>query len=112
MEAQVSESALKGYRTLAVARGPETGTPTLLGLVSLFDPPDAITRVTDAHDFCLCDGGVPCRQRRSEGRADQMARSYGGGLAFSIADHRCYCGSKGSHVLIRVTNAERWAKVK
>ena len=39
LEARVSESALKGYRTLAVARGPETGTPALLGLVTLYDPP-------------------------------------------------------------------------
>ena len=39
LEARVSESALKGYRTLAVARGAEKGTPVLLGLVTLFDPP-------------------------------------------------------------------------
>jgi magnesium-transporting ATPase (P-type) len=39
LEARVNESAAKGYRTLAVARGPETGTPALLGLVSLYDPP-------------------------------------------------------------------------
>src|SRR5450759_2461940 len=39
LEARVSESALKGYRTLAVARGPEAGTLTLLGLVTLYDTP-------------------------------------------------------------------------
>ncbi|MFZ3036449.1 MAG: plasma-membrane proton-efflux P-type ATPase [Rugosibacter sp.] len=39
LEMQVSEAALKGYRTLAVARGAEADTPTLLGLVALFDPP-------------------------------------------------------------------------
>ncbi len=39
MEARVSASAAKGYRTLAVARGPETGAPVLIGLVSLYDPP-------------------------------------------------------------------------
>jgi plasma-membrane proton-efflux P-type ATPase len=39
LEGPVSESAAKGYRTLAVARGPENGTPVLLGLVSLYDPP-------------------------------------------------------------------------
>ena len=39
LEARVSASAEKGYRTLAVARGPETGTPVLIGLVSLYDPP-------------------------------------------------------------------------
>ena len=38
LEARVSESALKGYRTLAAARGPETGVLTLVGLVTLYDP--------------------------------------------------------------------------
>ncbi len=41
LEARVAASAAKGYRTLAVARGPAQGTPALLGLVSLFDPPRA-----------------------------------------------------------------------
>ncbi len=43
LEASVAESAAKGYRTLAVARGSETGIPELVGLVTLYDPlrPDA-----------------------------------------------------------------------
>ncbi len=41
LEARVAESALKGYRTLAVARGPEAGGLALLGLVILYDPPRA-----------------------------------------------------------------------
>ena len=39
LEARVSDAAAKGYRTLAVARGAVTGAPTLIGLVTLFDPP-------------------------------------------------------------------------
>jgi len=39
LEEQARESALKGYRTLAVARGADTGAPGLLGLVNLYDPP-------------------------------------------------------------------------
>jgi H+-transporting ATPase len=39
LEARVSASAAKGYRTLAVARGPEAGPLIVLGLVSLYDPP-------------------------------------------------------------------------
>ncbi len=39
LDAQVNTAAVKGYRTLAVARGPEKGTPVLLGVVSLYDPP-------------------------------------------------------------------------
>jgi H+-transporting ATPase len=39
LDALVNTAAAKGYRTLAVARGPENGAPSLIGLVSLFDPP-------------------------------------------------------------------------
>jgi H+-transporting ATPase len=39
LEARTRDAAAKGYRTLAVARGPETGTPALVGLVTLYDPP-------------------------------------------------------------------------
>lgn len=39
LDAQVNASAAKGYRTLAVASGPDTGPPALIGLVSLHDPP-------------------------------------------------------------------------
>jgi H+-transporting ATPase len=58
LEARVSESAAKGYRTLAVARGPETGAPTLAGLVSLYDPPrpDAKKLIAELRDL-----GVPVK---------------------------------------------------
>ncbi len=39
LEARITDAAAKGYRTLAVARGPETGAATMVGLVSLYDPP-------------------------------------------------------------------------
>ena len=39
LEARVGESALKGSRTLEVGRGPDSGTPELIGLVTLYDPP-------------------------------------------------------------------------
>jgi H+-transporting ATPase len=53
LEARVSESALKGYRTLAVAHGPEAGIPGLVGLVTLYDPPrpDAKQLITELHDL-------------------------------------------------------------
>src|ERR1035437_8084002 len=53
LEARVSESALKGYRTLAVARGPEAGALTLLGLVTLYDSPraDAKQLIAALHDL-------------------------------------------------------------
>lgn len=39
LNARVNESALKGFRTLAVARGSEAGIPSLAGLITLNDPP-------------------------------------------------------------------------
>ena len=44
----------------------------------------AIALVADARDFRLCDVLVPCRERRREGRDDQMARSYGGSLKCAV----------------------------
>ncbi len=53
LEARVKASAAKGYRTLAVTRGPEAGTPTLVGLVSLYDPPrpEARQLIAELHDL-------------------------------------------------------------
>ena len=39
VETRATEAASRGYRTLAVSRGPEGGVPELIGLVSLYDPP-------------------------------------------------------------------------
>ena len=53
LEARVGEAALKGHRTLAVARGAETGTPELIGLVTLYDPPrpDAGQLIAELRDL-------------------------------------------------------------
>jgi H+-transporting ATPase len=58
LEARASASAAKGYRTLAVARGPVTGAPALIGLVSLVDPPrkDAKQLIAELQDL-----GVPVK---------------------------------------------------
>ncbi len=58
LEARASAAAAKGYRSLAVARGPETGTPVLLGLVSLYDPPRPDAKQLIATLFSL---GVPVK---------------------------------------------------
>jgi plasma-membrane proton-efflux P-type ATPase len=39
LKARGNESALKGFRTLAVARGTETGISSVVGLITLYDPP-------------------------------------------------------------------------
>ena len=58
LDERVSAAAAKGYRTLAVARGPEKSTPVLVGLVSLYDPPrpDAKQLIATLHDL-----GVPVK---------------------------------------------------
>ena len=58
LDARAGASAAKGYRTLAVARGPETGAPTLVGLVSLYDPPRPDAKQLIA---TLLDLGVPVK---------------------------------------------------
>src|ERR1017187_9685986 len=77
LEARVSESALKGYRTLAVARGPETGTPALLGLVALYDPPrpDAKQLISTLHDL-----GVPVKMLTGDALAVASEIGKGVGL--------------------------------
>jgi H+-transporting ATPase len=72
LEARASELALKGYRTLAVARGPETGTPVMLGLVALYDPPrtDALQLIDQLRDL-----GVPVKMLT--GDALPVAREIG-----------------------------------
>ena len=56
LEVRVNAAAAKGHRMLAVARGPETGALTLVGLVSLYDPPRPAARqlIATLHEL-----GVP-----------------------------------------------------
>lgn len=77
LEARVSESAAKGYRTLAVARGPEAGKPGLVGLVTLYDPPrpDARQLITELHDL-----GVPVKMLTGDSLAVACEIGKGVGL--------------------------------
>src|SRR5471032_889716 len=76
LEARVSASALKGYRTLAVARGPETGALALIGLVTLYDPPRPDARQLIA---ALRDLGVPVEMLTGDALAvaSEIARGVG-----------------------------------
>ena len=53
LEARVTEFASRGYRTLAVARGPEGSDPKIIGLVALYDPPrpDAVRLLAALRDL-------------------------------------------------------------
>src|SRR5207344_1422240 len=76
LEARVSEAALKGYRTLAVARGPESGAPALVGLVTLYDPPrpDAKQLIASLRDL-----GIAVKMLTGDALAvaSEIARSVG-----------------------------------
>jgi len=75
VEAGISAAAAKGYRTLAVARGQETGTPSLLGVVSLYDPPRPDAKGLIA---ALLGLGVPVKMLT--GDALPVAREIGAGV--------------------------------
>ena len=77
LEVRVSESARKGYRTLAVARGPETGDLALLGLVMLYDPPRPEARQLIA---ALHDLGVPVKMLSGDALAVASEIAHGVGL--------------------------------
>lgn len=76
LEARAGDSASKGYRTLAVAGGPETGSPVMLGLVSLYDPPRP-----DAKQLigALRDLGIPVKMLTGDALAvaSEIARGVG-----------------------------------
>jgi magnesium-transporting ATPase (P-type) len=77
LEVRVRESALKGYRTLAVARGPEAGAPGLVGLVTLYDPPRPDAKQLIA---ALNDLGVPVKMLTGDALAVACEIGKGVGL--------------------------------
>ena len=99
LEARVSESAAKGYRTLAVARGPETGTPALVGLVSLYDPPRPDARQLIA---ALQDLGVAVKMLTGDALAvaSEIARGVGLPNIRRMADLKAASAQAGNETVI------------
>ena len=110
LEARVSESALKGYRTLAVARGPETGKPGLVGLVSLYDPPrpDAKQLITELHDL-----GVPVKMLTGDALAVACEIGKGVGLPNirKVADLKAESAQAGNKAVDLLAGADGLAEV-
>ena len=110
LEARVSESASKGYRTLAVARGPESGTPVLLGLVTLYDPlrPDAKQLIAELGDL-----GVPVKMLT--GDALPVAREIGQGVGLAnirrVADLKAASAQAGNKAVDLLAGADGFAEV-
>jgi H+-transporting ATPase len=110
LEARVRESALKGYRTLAVARGTEGGAPGLVGLVTLYDPPrpDAKQLIATLHDL-----GVPVKMLT--GDALPVAQEIGQGVGLAnirrVADLKAASTQAGNEAVDLLAGADGFAEV-
>jgi plasma-membrane proton-efflux P-type ATPase len=110
LEQRVSAEAAMGYRTLAVARGPETGVPVLVGLVSLYDPPrpDAAQLIATLGDL-----GVPVKMLT--GDALPVAREIGRGVGLPnirrVADLKATDAVAGNEAVDLLAGADGLAEV-
>jgi len=110
LTARVSEAALKGYRTLAVARGPEMGALTLVGLVTLFDPPrpDAKQLIAALHAL-----GVPVKLLTGDALAvaSEIARGVGLPNIRRVADLKTANTQAGNQAVDLFAGADGFAEV-
>jgi H+-transporting ATPase len=110
LEARVGAAAAKGYRTLAVARGSETGTPGLVGLVSLYDPPRPDAKQLIA---TLFDLGVPVKMLT--GDALPVALEIGQGVGLPnirrVADLKAASTAAGNEAIDLLAGADGFAEV-
>jgi len=110
LEARVSELASKGYRTLAVARGPDTGVPTMVGLVTLYDPPrpDAKQLIAELRDL-----GVPVKMLTGDALA--VAREIADGVGLPnirrVADLKAANSQAGNKAVDLLAGADGFAEV-
>ena len=110
LDARVSESALKGYRTLAVARGPETGVAGLVGLVTLYDPPrpDAKSLIAALHDL-----GVSVKMLTGDALAVAREIAQGVGLPNirRVADLKAASAQEGNEAVDLLASVDGFAEV-
>jgi plasma-membrane proton-efflux P-type ATPase len=110
LEARVSEAAAKGFRTLAVARGSETGAPALLGLVSLYDPPrpDAKQLIATLHEL-----GVSVKMLTGDALAvaSEIARGVGLPNIRRVADLKAAGAQAGNEAVDLLAGADGFAEV-
>jgi magnesium-transporting ATPase (P-type) len=110
LEARVKDSAAKGYRTLAVASGPETGASALVGLVELYDPPrpDAKQLISTLHDL-----GVPVKMLTGDALAvaSEIAKGVGLPNIRRAADLKSESAKAGNEAVDLLANADGFAEV-
>ena len=110
LEGRVGEAALKGYRTLAVARGPENGAPSLVGLVTLYDPPrpDARQLIASLHSL-----GIAVKMLTGDALA--VAREIASGVGLPnirrVADLKAAGAPAGSEAADLLAGAGGFAEV-
>ena len=110
LEARVSSSAEKGYRTLAVARGPETGASTLAGLVALYDPPRPDAKQLIA---ALQGHGVAVKMLTGDALAVASEIAHGVGLSNirRMADLKAASAQAGNKTVDLLAGADGLAEV-
>jgi H+-transporting ATPase len=110
LDDRVSEAARKGYRTLAVARGPESGAPGLVGLVTLSDPPRP-----DARQLIASLRGLGIAVKMLTGDALAVAKEIAGGVGLSgirrVADLKAASTQPGNEVADLLAGADGFAEV-
>jgi H+-transporting ATPase len=110
LAAQVSEPARKGYRTLAVARGPEHDTPELVGLVTLYDPPRP-----DAKQLIAALRGLGVSVKMLTGDALAVASEIAQGVGLlhirSVADLKAVGAQAGNESADLLSGADGFAEI-
>jgi magnesium-transporting ATPase (P-type) len=110
LEARVSGAALKGYRTLAVARGAEAGLPALVGLVTLYDPPRP-----DASQLIATLRGLGVEVKMLTGDALAVAREIAQGVGLPnirrVEDLKAAAAQPGNEVVDLLAGADGFAEV-
>ena len=110
LEARVGASAAKGYRTLAVARGPQTGKPVLIGLVTLFDPPRP-----DARQLISELRGLGVSVKMLTGDALAVARDIAQGVGLldirRVSDLKAASAEAGNKAIDSFAGADGFAEV-
>ena len=110
LEDRVAEAALKGYRTLAVARGPENGAPALVGLVMLYDPPrpDAKQLIASLRGL-----GVAVKMLTGDALAvaSEIARGVGLPTIRRVADLKAAGAQAGNEAIDLLAGADGFAEV-
>lgn len=110
LEARVAAAALKGYRTLAVGRGPEAGALELVGLVTLYDPPrpDAKQLIAALHDL-----GVSVKMLTGDALpvAREIAQGVGLANVRRVADLKAVGNQAGNEAVDLLAGADGFAEV-